>query len=128
MPKALLFDLDGTLSNTDAVHFPNWIEVLQPLGLDGVFGPVVYPDDTGEGEDKPAPLPYERALKELGLAAEEVVAFEDSPTGARSAIEVGIPVVGISSAHAPEELTEVGVDLIIGDYKDPALYDFLGWD
>src|SRR4028118_1807869 len=34
MSKALLFDLDGTLSNTDAVHFPNWIEVLRPYTVE----------------------------------------------------------------------------------------------
>ena len=34
MPKAPLFDLDGTLSNTDAVHFSNWIEVLRPYGVE----------------------------------------------------------------------------------------------
>lgn len=216
MPKALLFDLDGTLSNTDAVHFPNWIEVLrpygvevtrelyeeklsgrvdreavedvlpdlsdreldellereelrarqrsseigplpglrgliesgrrrglplalvtnsneedageilQPLGLHGAFDPVVYPQ---AGEDsKPAALPYEQALESLGLSAEEVVAFEDSVTGARSAVEAGIPTVGITSGHTPEELLEAGVGIVIGDFMDPALYDFLGWE
>ena len=216
MPKALLFDLDGTLSNTDAVHFPNWIEilrpygvdvtrefyeeklsgrvdreavedvlpdlpdeevdellereelrarqrsseigplpglrglieagrrrglplalvtnsnvedageVLQPLGLDGAFSPVIYPRDTSE--DKPAALPYERALEELGLSAEEVVAFEDSVTGVRSAVEAGIRTVGITSGHPPEDLIEAGVEIVVGDFMDPALYDFLGWD
>lgn len=216
MPKALLFDLDGTLSNTDSVHFPNWIEVLrpygidvtrelyeeklkprvdeagirevlpdlsdeetrellkteelrarqrasevgplpglrgmieagrrrgvaialvtnsgeedageilQPLGLDGAFDPMVYPKHTTE--DKPATIPYEEALARLGLPPGEAVAFEDSVTGARSAVETGIPTVGIASTHAPEELVEVGVALVIGDFMDPALYDFLGWD
>ena len=216
MPKALLFDLDGTLSNTDAVHFPNWIEVLrpygvevtrelyeeklsgrvdreavedilphlsaeemdellereelrarqrssengplpglrglieagrrrglplalvtnsneedageilQPLGLHGVFDPVVYPQ--GGEESKPAALPYEKALERLGLSAEEVVAFEDSVTGARSAVEAGIRTVGITSGHTPEELIEAGVGIVIGDFMDPALYDFLGWE
>ncbi|HEV2093574.1 MAG TPA: HAD family phosphatase [Rubrobacter sp.] len=216
MPKALLFDLDGTLSNTDAVHFPNWIEILrpygvevtrelyeeklsgrvdreavedvlpdlpdeevdellereelrarqrsseigplpglrglieagrrrglplalvtnsnvedageilQPLGLDGAFSPVIYPRDTSE--DKPAALPYERALEELGLSAEEVVAFEDSVTGVRSAVEAGIRTVGITSGHPPEDLIEAGVEIVVGDFMDPALYDFLGWD
>jgi HAD superfamily hydrolase (TIGR01509 family) len=216
MPKALLFDLDGTLSNTDAVHFPNWIEVLrpygvevtrelyeerlsgrvdreavedilpdlsdeeanglleteelrarqrsseigplpglrglieagrrrglplalvtnstvedageilQPLGLDGAFDPVVYPRDTSE--DKPAAVPYELALEELGMSAGEVVAFEDSVTGARSAVEAGIPTVGITSGHSPEDLVEAGVSIVIGDFMDPALYEFLGWD
>ena len=216
MPKALLFDLDGTLSNTDAVHFPNWIEILrpygvevtrelyeeklsgrvdreavgdvlpdlpdeevdellereelrarqrsseigplpglrglieagrrrglplalvtnsnvedageilQPLGLDGAFSPVIYPRDTSE--DKPAALPYERALEELGLSAQEVVAFEDSVTGVRSAVEAGIRTVGITSGHPPEDLIEAGVEIVVGDFMDPALYDFLGWD
>lgn len=216
MPKALLFDLDGTLSNTDAVHFPNWIEilrpygvevtrelyeeklsgrvdreaiedvlpdlpdeevdellereelrarqraseigplpglrglieagrrrrlplalvtnstredageVLQPLGLHGAFAPVIHPQDTDE--DKPAALPYEQALERLGLSAGEVVAFEDSVTGARSAVEAGIPTVGITSGHPPEDLLEAGVSIVVGDFMDPALYDFLGWD
>ena len=34
MYRALLFDLDGTLSNTDAVHFPTWVEVLRPHGVE----------------------------------------------------------------------------------------------
>ncbi|MGB3682128.1 MAG: HAD family phosphatase [Rubrobacteraceae bacterium] len=34
MLKALLFDLDGTLANTDAVHFPTWMEVLRPHGIE----------------------------------------------------------------------------------------------
>lgn len=38
MLKALLFDLDGTLSNTDAVHFPTWMEVLRPYGIEVTRG------------------------------------------------------------------------------------------
>lgn len=33
-PKALLFDLDGTISETDSVHFPTWAEILGPHGYD----------------------------------------------------------------------------------------------
>lgn len=216
MLKALLFDLDGTLSDTDAVHFPNWIEVLrpygievtrefyeeklsgrvdrevvedvlpdlsdkeadelleteelrarqrssevgplpglrgllesgrrrgiplglvtnstredasevlQPLGLQGIFDPVLFPENAEE--EKPAPSLYERALEELGASAGEVVAFEDSVTGARSAVEAGIPTVGVASAHPPEDLLEAGAKIVVGDYMDPALYDFLGWE
>ncbi|MDX2228292.1 MAG: HAD-IA family hydrolase [Leptolyngbyaceae cyanobacterium bins.349] len=34
MLQALLFDLDGTLANTDPIHFATWQDVLQPYGLD----------------------------------------------------------------------------------------------
>lgn len=34
MLKALLFDLDGTLAETDSVHFPAWAEILRPHGYD----------------------------------------------------------------------------------------------
>ncbi len=215
MPKALLFDLDGTLSNTDAVHFPTWMEVLrpygvevtrelyeerlsgrvdedavkdllpdlstedtrrllkneelrslqraseigplpglrgmleegrrrglslalvtnsteedagevlQPLGLDGAFDPIVYP--SGGDRHKPSAIPYEEALEKLGISPEEAVAFEDTVTGVRSAVAAGISTVGITSTHAPEELLEAGVELVVGDFTDPALYDLLGW-
>ena len=32
--KALLFDLDGTVSDTDAIHLANWIELLRPYDID----------------------------------------------------------------------------------------------
>ncbi|CAN5899585.1 HAD-IA family hydrolase [soil metagenome] len=213
MLKALLFDLDGTLSNTDAVHFPTWLEVLRPYGievtreyydehlagrvnadavdevlpdlskeerrklieaeeersreraahigslpglwdlleegrqrgwtlalvtnsvkadanqilepldLEGVFDPIVYPSEVSES--KPEPTPYLEILDRLEIEAGEALAFEDSVTGAEASCGAGIATVGISSAHTPEELKEAGVDLIIGDFADKALYEFL---
>jgi HAD superfamily hydrolase (TIGR01509 family) len=37
--RALLFDLDGTLAETDSLHLPTWVEVLRPygIGVDEVF-------------------------------------------------------------------------------------------
>ncbi len=40
MYKALLFDLDGTLAETDSLHLPTWVEVLRPYGIsvdDGLY-------------------------------------------------------------------------------------------
>ncbi len=34
MLKALLFDLDGTLAETNSVHFSTWVETLKPYGID----------------------------------------------------------------------------------------------
>lgn len=213
MLKALLFDLDGTLANTDAVHFPTWIEVLrahdievtreyyderlagrvntdviddvlpdlseeerrkliedeerrsreragqigplpglkelleegrrrgltlalvtnsvqedaeqilEPLELQGAFDPVVYPSEVSES--KPEPTPYLEVLRRLEIEADEALAFEDSITGVEASRKAGIQTVGISAAHTPEELKEAGVDLIIGDFGDRALYDLL---
>jgi HAD superfamily hydrolase (TIGR01509 family) len=32
--RALLFDLDGTLAETDSVHLPTWVDVLRPHGIE----------------------------------------------------------------------------------------------
>ena len=34
MLKALLFDLDGTLAETNSVHYATWVEALKPYGID----------------------------------------------------------------------------------------------
>ena len=34
MYKALLFDLDGTLAETDSLHLPTWVDVLLPFGIE----------------------------------------------------------------------------------------------
>ena len=33
MSRALLFDLDGTLADTDSLHLPTWVDVLEPYGV-----------------------------------------------------------------------------------------------
>jgi HAD superfamily hydrolase (TIGR01509 family) len=32
--RALLFDLDGTLAETDSLHLPTWVDILQPYGIE----------------------------------------------------------------------------------------------
>jgi HAD superfamily hydrolase (TIGR01509 family) len=32
--RALLFDLDGTLAETDSLHLPTWLDVLRPHGIE----------------------------------------------------------------------------------------------
>lgn len=34
MYGALLFDLDGTLAETDSLHLPTWVDVLRPYGVE----------------------------------------------------------------------------------------------
>ena len=214
MTKALFFDLDGTLTDTHALHIATWMEVLRPhdievdmdvyrnklleqpnkeavrdllpdlsdeeireileaearvyrertqkvgsiLGLDGLleegrergmkivlvtnapeeaareslealgltdaFDPMVFAEEAGA--EKPDPAPYSFALETLGVSAGETLAFEDSPKGVKSAVEAGVPVVGLVSTHAPKELREAGAELVVGDFADPAVYHGLG--
>jgi HAD superfamily hydrolase (TIGR01509 family) len=32
--RALLFDLDGTLAETDSLHLPTWVDALEPFGVE----------------------------------------------------------------------------------------------
>ena len=57
------------------------------------FAVVVTGDRVTQG--KPHPEPYERALVELGVAAADCVALEDSPTGVRSAVAAGVPTLAV---------------------------------
>ena len=34
MYRALLFDLDGTLAETDSLHLPTWVDALRPHGIE----------------------------------------------------------------------------------------------
>lgn len=53
---------------------------------------------------KPHPEPYEQTLIECGVAAGDVIAFEDTPTGIESARLAGIRVVGLLTTYPAEEL------------------------
>lgn len=213
MLKALLFDLDGTMVNTDPVHYQTWQDILQPydiqlnptfyqqhfsgrrnveilkdllpdftdeqiedfslykeaefrkraqdlqrisglteilhwtdeqklrravvtnaprenaefmlqvLQLQDVFPVVILGDELVVG--KPDPLPYQLALSQLGVLPEAAIAFEDSPSGLRSAIGAGIPTVGIASTHTATELDQLGAILVVKDFTDVRLMERL---
>jgi HAD superfamily hydrolase (TIGR01509 family) len=65
----------------------------QALGWDAILTA-----DHDESRAKPAPALYLEALERLSLAAEEAVAFEDSPHGVRAARSAGIFVVAVPNA------------------------------
>ncbi len=203
MLKALLFDLDGTLADTDPLHLLAWREVLAPYGLEvdpafyrerisgrlnpeilrdllslegeeaerligakearfrelaqglrptrglpellekvkerGLFWGVVtnaprenarhvlkalglrppllvLAEEVGRG--KPDPLPYRVALGRLGLAPGEALAFEDSPSGVKSAVGAGIPTYALLTGHGAEALREAGAQGVFRDFRE----------
>lgn len=58
---------------------------------------------------KPAPDPFVLAAQRLGQPAAQCVAFEDAPSGIRSAKTAGMTVIGLATTHSADELHEADV-------------------
>ncbi|HEY9628013.1 MAG TPA: HAD-IA family hydrolase [Coleofasciculaceae cyanobacterium] len=97
--------------------------MLQSLNVASAFSLVVLGGELPYG--KPHPLPYQEALRLLDLSAEEAIAFEDSPSGIQSAVAAGIAVVGIASTHDPAELKSMGAAIVVKDFADALLMEWL---
>ncbi|WP_242891022.1 HAD family hydrolase [Actinomadura litoris] len=84
---------------------PHWvIGHLDRLGVRGRFDLVV--TDDGRTPRKPAPDLYLRALADAGLAAESVIALEDSAPGVAAACAAGLRCVAVpNSVTGPAGLT-----------------------
>ena len=67
---------------------------------------------------KPEPTLYLEALDLLGVAADEAVAFEDSPNGATAAKAAGIYVVGIPNRVTADLGLDDVADLVLGSLAD----------
>lgn len=92
----------------------NVYHTLNALHLGEHFETIVIADDLGIG--KPDPTPYLYALEQLGISAEEAIAFEDSPSGVRSAVGAGILTIGIASTQNPQALYDVGAEWVVPDF------------
>lgn len=94
---------------------------LRTLGRDS-FDVTVCGDEVG-GRTKPEPDPYLKASRLLGVAPEDCVAIEDSPTGVTSAVSAGCTVLAVP-CEVPlepgegrvlrESLEGVDLDLLAG--------------
>ena len=74
------------------------VDALLPHLPDGIFDIVVTGDEVEPG--KPHPEPYLAAARALGVDPSSCIAFEDSPTGAKSAEAAGCHVVVVAH-HVP---------------------------
>ncbi len=82
-----------------------WVEgFLEPLGLRNRFECIICREDAPRV--KPAPDLYLEAVRQLGLASGECLAFEDSVNGVRAAQQAGMRVVGV-----PNAITSLGAPL-----------------
>lgn len=72
----------------------SWQVITEPIVAAFDFNPfsaIITGDQVARG--KPDPEPYLAAAQKLGVPIERCVAFEDSPTGAQSAISAGAQVI-----------------------------------
>ena len=70
-----------------------FVDAILPALPPGAFQAVVTGDDVARG--KPHPDPYLDGAARLGVTPRQCLALEDSPTGARSALEAGCVVVAV---------------------------------
>lgn len=76
-------------------------EQLEQVGLLKYFDEIVSAVQVEHG--KPAPDVYLYACKKLGIEPQEAYAVEDSPNGAKSALEAGLKVIFVPDQTQPEE-------------------------
>ncbi len=96
---------------------------LQALGLEDYFKVRVLADEVIAG--KPDPRHYQAALDRLNIQASEAIAFEDSPSGVRSAAGAGIATIGITTTQSPELLKTAGAILAVPDFTAKELWRLL---
>jgi HAD superfamily hydrolase (TIGR01509 family) len=96
----------------------HWIDLhLERLEREVGWNAIVTADHDAE-RAKPRPTLYLEALELLGVAAEEAIAFEDSPNGALGAKRAGIYVVGIPNAVTRDLDLAGAADLVLDSLAD----------
>ncbi len=93
--------------------------MLGAIGARDFFDVIVIGEECARG--KPHPDPYAEAMRQLDVAARDCIAFEDSPSGVRSAAAAGAYTVGIRSGLTDAELRAAGADITLQDFTDPGL-------
>ena len=97
--------------------------ILERLGITEYFDVIV--DKTQVTNGKPDPEVYLKTVENLKTESEYCLVFEDSLSGVHSAIQAGIRVIGVTTSHTAEELSQAGTIYNIDDFNDPSLPDML---
>jgi HAD superfamily hydrolase (TIGR01509 family) len=98
---------------------PNALFMLRAIDLEEAVDALVLSDEVAAA--KPDPAPYAEALRRLDCPPRGAVAFEDSPSGVRSARAAGVRVVGVATTQRPDALRAEGARQVIRDFADPGL-------
>lgn len=93
---------------------------LERAGLLELFS-VLEASDTVE-RPKPFPDMYVAAAEALGASPQRTLAFEDSPTGGRAALDGGLRLIAVP----PAGTGITGADLHLDGLEDPRLLEWIG--
>jgi HAD superfamily hydrolase (TIGR01509 family) len=79
-------------------------KAIKVLNIPSLFDTIVTADHITEG--KPHPMCYQLAAKDLNVAPQDCIVFEDSFAGIQAGTDAGMRVIGISSTNAEDKLKD----------------------
>ena len=106
-----------TMGNEENISF-----ILDNLRITPFFNVIIGGHQVKQG--KPHPEIYQTLLAQLGLSARDVVAFEDSYGGVKSAQAADIAVVGVCTSHTEAAFQLWGVAECIRTFEEYAARHF----
>src|SRR5205809_849738 len=106
MKKGLIFDMDGVKELVNDLKSCGCLKAVvsgsskeeietildENIGTNN-FDLVISGDDLKEGQGKPDPAPFQRALQKMNLKPSEALVVENSPLGVEAANKAGIPYI-----------------------------------
>jgi HAD superfamily hydrolase (TIGR01509 family) len=96
-----------------------WVDMHLERLEEAVGWDAICTADGDRARAKPSPTLYLEALEALGVAADEAVAFEDSPNGVLAAKAAGLFCVAVPNEVTRElGLEEAGADLVLDSLAD----------
>jgi HAD superfamily hydrolase (TIGR01509 family) len=96
-----------------------WVEMHLERLEEAVGWDAICTADRDPARAKPAPVLYLEALERLQVAANEAVAFEDSPNGVLAAKAAGVYCIAIPNEVTRElGLADAGADLVLDSLAD----------
>ncbi len=87
-----------------AARYENVDYVLDNLGIRHYFQSIVCDRDVTLG--KPDPSVFFKVADQLGVAYQDCLVFEDSPTGAKTALNAGMKAIILTTTHKEEEFKD----------------------
>ncbi|KAJ1850946.1 DL-glycerol-3-phosphatase [Coemansia sp. RSA 2703] len=82
---------------------------------------MVADDDVKLG--KPHPEGYLKGAEALGLAASDVVVFEDAVNGVKAGLAAGAMVIGLVTSTTEENLRSAGAHFVVRDFREIQVVD-----